>query len=266
MKFNTLLASVLLFVAWQILTGSMRNPNNPPTGKTGAPGETTCAQSGCHSGGSYTGTVMISGVPDTVVPNQSYTITVTNASNAEKAGFQLTCLDNANAKCGTLSSAAGVSIGTGSASKQYARQSAPKNLSGGTASWSFVWQAPATASGDHAKFYFTSLCANGNGGKTGDNVLTGIKEVALRTVSGTDETSLAAAIHVFPVPANDVLNIQLPDQKNGALALFDMAGRQVLNAQLESSNSLNISKLPAGRYLARIQVGKVVATKDIIVE
>jgi hypothetical protein len=266
MKINTLLASGLLFVAWQMLTGAKIDPNNPPTGKTGAPGETTCQQSGCHGGGSFAGTVTITGVPDTVLPNTTYPITLKNTSNATRAGFELTCLDNANAKCGTLTSAAGVSIGTGAASKQYARQSAPKTLSGGAASWTFNWKSPAAASGNVAKFYFVSLCANGNGGTSGDNVLTGTKQVVLATPSGTEETKLAESIKVFPVPAKDVMNIQLPDQKIGALSLFDMAGHQVLSAQLETANTLNISQLPAGRYLARIQVGKTFATKAIIVQ
>jgi len=266
MKINTLLASGLLFLSWQLLTGAKTDPNNPPTGKTGAPGETTCQQSGCHNGGSFTGTVTITGVPDTILPNTTYPITLKNASNATRGGFELTCLDNANAKCGTLSSATGVSIGTGSASKQYARQSSPKTLSGGAASWTFNWKSPATASGNLAKFYFVTLCANGNGGTSGDNVLTGTKQVVFAPVSGTEETKLAESIKVFPVPANDVLNIHLPDQKNGALSLFDMAGRQVLNTQLETVNTLNISQLPAGRYLARIQVGKIFATKAVVVE
>lgn len=87
----------------------MRDPNNPPTARTGAPGETTCGASGCHSGGTYTGSVTISGVPDTIVANQSYTVNLTNTSNAIRAGFELTCLDNSNAKCGTLSTGSGTS-------------------------------------------------------------------------------------------------------------------------------------------------------------
>ncbi|HND89426.1 MAG TPA: hypothetical protein PK971_13920, partial [Saprospiraceae bacterium] len=87
MSFRTTIACLSLFGLWLLLINSQTDPNNPPTARTGAPGETTCQASGCHSGGAFTGTVTISGVPDTAVYGQTYTITLTNASNCTRAGF-----------------------------------------------------------------------------------------------------------------------------------------------------------------------------------
>lgn len=87
-------ATFCLAILWFSLSSTIKDPSDPPMGNTGAPGETTCAQTGCHSGGVYTGTVALTGVPDTVTANTSYTLTLTNTSNAPRAGFQLVCLDS----------------------------------------------------------------------------------------------------------------------------------------------------------------------------
>ncbi len=137
--------------------------------------------------------------------NQSYTVTLLHSSNAVRAGFQLTCLDNNNAKCGTLTSSTGTSIGNNNLLvRQYIRQSTPKNLSNGAASWTFTWKAPGTAAGNLAKFYFTSLAANGNGNNNGDNVLVGTKTVVFPDNSvSTSEPDPKQWMHVYPTLVQD---------------------------------------------------------------
>jgi hypothetical protein len=122
------------------------------------------------------------------LPNQSYTITLSNTSNAVRAGFQLTCLDAANAYAGTLTNGTGTSIGTSnSTGRKYIRQSSPKTLSGGSTSWTFTWKAPASAAENKCTFYFVSLCANGNGNNSGDKVLVANESVVLKAVSAANE-------------------------------------------------------------------------------
>ncbi len=172
-------------LGWTLLTGF--DPNNPPTGRTGAPGETTCQNTDCHGTGSYTGTVEIAGIPDTVLPNATYALTLTNTSNAVKAGFELTSLNaGTNTMAGTLTAGTGVNIGTAANGRKYARQASPHTLSGGSTSWNFTWKAPAT--GDSITFYYVSLCANNNGHEDGDNVLVANKGVVVYNpvVSGTE--------------------------------------------------------------------------------
>lgn len=266
-KHNLLPVIAFLVCAWFGLTNSMRNPNNPPTAKTGAPGENTCAQSDCHSGGTFMGTVSISGVPDTVVANQTYTITLTNTSNAVRAGFQLTCFDDANAMCGTLTAGTGVNIGSGTAGKRYARQSAPKNLSNGSTSWTFTWKAPATASGNKATFYFVSLCSNNNGAKTGDNVLQANRSVVLQTTSPVTEPNALTALKFFPtLVQNHVLNIELLEEEKGQITVVDFSGKTVLQQTLSKVNQLNVSALPKGMYNASIVAGGKMAAKKFVVE
>lgn len=268
MKFKILPVLSLLLAAWFLLTNSMRNPNNPPLAQTGAPGETTCSTaSGCHTGGTFTGTVNISGVPDTVEANQTYNITITNTSNAIRAGFQLTCWDGANAMCGTLTAGTGVNIGSGTANKKYARQSSPRTLSGGSASWTFTWKAPASASGDKATFYFTSLCSNNNGQKTGDNAIQSNKMVVLRTTSTSIEPAQEAAVKFFPtLVQNNMLHLELLEAESGQIKVFDLNGKIVLQKNLTAVNDLNVNDLAKGIYTAHIIAAGKIATKKFVVE
>lgn len=265
MRIPTILAFAGLSVVWLSLTSL--DPSNPPTGKTGAPGESTCAQSGCHTGGNYTGTVTLNGLPDTVVASQAYTITLTNASNCVKTGFQLTCLNAANAKCGNLGNGTGVNIANGS-DRQYARQSSAKTMSNGMGSWNFTWTAPATLTGDSIKFYFVSLCANGNGNRTGDNVLVISKKVYFKSAtSAATDPEADRLVRLFPNPAHSVVRVQLAESQSGAISVFDNNGRKVLQSDLQSADTeLNISLLPAGIYTAEIRFGQRVAMKRLVIE
>lgn len=264
MRIPSTLVVLLLGVAWLSLTSL--DPSNPPTAKTGAPGEQTCAQSSCHTGGAFTGTVTLTGIPDTVVAGQAYTLTLTNASNAVKAGFQLTCLDGSNIKCGNLGTGMGVNITTASG-HQYARQSAAKTMSNGIGAWNFTWTAPATLNGDSLRFYFVSLCANGNGNRTGDNVLINSKKVNFKAAtSAAIDPEADRMVRIFPNPANDNLRIDLSNNASADVQLFDTNGRLVLRNTIDSGAQLNVAKLPDGYYTAEIRFDGRMAVKRIVVK
>ncbi|MCU0348000.1 MAG: T9SS type A sorting domain-containing protein [Saprospiraceae bacterium] len=259
MILKTLTFTLLPMAVFMVLSSTLIDPNNPPTGRTGAPGETTCQASGCHSGGSYAGNVGITGLPDTVVANQTYTITLTNESNAIRAGYQLTVLDEANSKAGILSAGTGSSIGN-AAGRQYVRQSSPKNLTNGAASWTFNWVAPESVENDSIHFYFATLCANSNGQKTGDNALKSVHSVVLPAiVSGTGELAKSPKIKLYPSPATDFVNVVFAGKS--AVEVLDINGKSVLSTTMESVKKLDISQLEAGFYVVKLESeGKFVAT------
>lgn len=263
MKINILFAVMALLAIWQTSTATLRDPNNPPTGRTGAPSETTCQASGCHSGGSYTGTVSISGVPDTIAPNTTYTVTLTNTSNAVRAGFELTCLDSANVKCGTLTAGTGCSTTT-AGGRQYVRQASPKTLSNGSTSWTFTWKSPVTAAGNSATFYFVSLAANGNGKESGDKVLQANKKVVLQQLVATNEPAVAFA-GVYATPQN-MLHVNLLNAYKGQLTVFDLQGKMVEKTTLEHENQLDMNHLNKGMYLAQVQAEGRSMTKKFMVQ
>lgn len=260
-------ATFCFAILWFTLSSNLRDPSNPPTGNTGAPNETTCAQSGCHSGGTFTGTVAISGVPDTVVANTIYTITLTNTSTAARAGFQMVCLDATNTQCGSFTIGTGASIGV-VGTKQYIRQSTPKILAAGSISWTFTWKAPATlaAANSPITFYFITLAANGDGGSNGDNILKSSKVVRFKAPSGSKEVDNSIAIKVFPNPTKDVLNIELLDSQNAQLTITDINGKILLIKDLtEKSSKISIAHLSKGLYNAQIQAGGKTVSKKIVV-
>ena len=113
MKTKLLKLSLLgLFTLTMIFGGLSRqrvlaDPDGAPTGRTGAPGETTCAASSCHTSfalNSGTGKVAISGLPASgYTPGQVIAVTVTmTQASIVRWGFELTALDDQGRAAGTL--------------------------------------------------------------------------------------------------------------------------------------------------------------------
>lgn len=257
--FVFLLAVVAVF-------NSAYNPSNPPTGRTGGPGELTCQASGCHGGGNFTGTVSISGVPDTVAAGQTYPIILTQASNAEAAGFQLMALDNANMRAGTLQQGSGSNVTTSFNGRQYVRQSFPKDLTGGTVSWTFNWTAPNSAAGNRITFYFSTLAANGNGGNDGDNVLINNRPVTLTPLVSTNDPQNEARVSITPTLVSEEVRIELLESATGYLHLFDQQGRLVREQSLSGVSTIPVADLPKGIYIVRVQAEGKLKSERIVVQ
>ncbi|MBC5772867.1 T9SS type A sorting domain-containing protein [Pontibacter sp. KCTC 32443] len=77
-----------------------------------------------------------------------------------------------------------------------------------------------------------------------------------------DEDPVAAAIQLYPNPTTGVVQV------NGlykAVSVFDVTGRQVYQQQRNAQvNSVDLRHLPAGMYTFRIDTGKSVITKKLI--
>lgn len=170
MKFKLLRIITFNFALLAMAYVLQSNNANPPDGFTGAPGESTCGS--CHSGGSFTGDVSISGFPSSINAGQAYPITITLTSTSGspvKGGFQCTVLNNSNNSVGSLaalSSDHGVS--TGGNGRQYVDQRNGKAFSGGTVSWTFQWTAPTGPNGLVITLYGVGNFTNGNGNSAGD--------------------------------------------------------------------------------------------------
>ncbi|MCC6413291.1 MAG: T9SS type A sorting domain-containing protein [Saprospiraceae bacterium] len=253
-----------MLALWFGLTTGMRNPQNPPLASTGAPGENTCQRSGCHGGGSFTGGVLLTGLPDTIVAGQVYSLTLTHNSNATRAGFQITCLDSLNVRAGTLAAGTGSNLASASG-RQYVRHSTFKTLSAGTTSWNFSWTAPDSAAGDFAKFYFTSLAANGNGNTSGDNVLTANKTVVFAATVSANDPGLERQVRIYPSPFTNQLTVELNEVSAATLRLFDTKGNLVSKKAIQSGTSeMNTAELPKGMYYAVITAGNRSTRKAVV--
>ncbi|MFN8339304.1 MAG: T9SS type A sorting domain-containing protein [Saprospiraceae bacterium] len=238
------------------------DPKNPPTGQTGAPSETTCSTaSGCHSGGTYTGTVALTGLPDQILPSTAYNVTVTLTSTCSRTGFELTVLDKSNAKCGTLTAGTNNNIKT-AGTREYARQTNPNTMSGGKSSYAFKWTSPASITGDSAIFYYVMLQANGDGGKSGDNVAKGKKTVGLIKTSATDET-LDIDLKIYPNPTSDFVTIHQNNDEALNVTCTNSAGKQLLSFDMDRTKTLDVRNLSAGQYFLQFRQGHQTVTKTI---
>ncbi len=264
MKIKSLLLYSFVLLVYIALTSSRYNPSNPPTGKTGAPSETTCVQSGCHGGGSFVGTVSVSGIPDTILPNVTYDVTLTQTSNAARAGFELTPLDGLNAKAGTLTAGSGSSVTTASG-RTYIRQNNPKTLSGGSTSWAFKWKSPAMCGNNLVTLWFSSLAANGNGGTSGDNVLVGSKSYVFTFPTATNEVSLNDAVNIYPNPASSSVNVFIPVE-SAQFEMYNLDGKLSLKQSIAKKSNIDVATLEKGIYITKITYDQKTITKKIIVQ
>ncbi len=189
MRNNLLKISIFLFFIALFLTFGLRgsrvtaNSAGPPLSRTGAPGELTCAISGCHLGNpvnSGGGTLTISGVPANYTPNQEVDITVTIVQSGRiRFGFQATVLDDQGRAAGTITVTEAAR--TQSFSGQVGQNLRPYIMHsfGGTSAngganqgrWTFRWRAPQQDVG-RITFHAAANAANNNGSESGDLIYT----------------------------------------------------------------------------------------------
>lgn len=143
-----------------------------PVGRSGAPGDGLCSD--CHSGGTYSGSIDLTGVPSNPVPGQIYDLTLelnVSSGSPVRGGFQVVALRDAN------NSQAGVwsnpdnssSLKTGSG-RVYFGHEPFRNFGGNTSvSWDAEWEAPNIT--DDVNFYMAGILANGNGSSGGDKIV-----------------------------------------------------------------------------------------------
>ncbi|MFM2269614.1 MAG: Secretion system C-terminal sorting domain [Bacteroidota bacterium] len=253
---------------WEVTTAL--DPTNPPTAATGAPTETTCSsRSGCHTGGAYTGTITYTGLPDTVVANATYTVTLRAAvANAVNTGFEVTSLDGANATSGTFTAGTGSGI-ISAGGRQYIRNTTRTSYAAGAAAWTFTWKAPATAATNRISFYHAVMAANGGGTTAGDNAISGSKTVVFKLASGVKDLN-PMQISVYPNPTSSFLTIKNESIPNGmptTVVISDFAGRIVLRKTLtDVVTTLDVEDWAKGAYSLRINDGKTTDTRQIILK
>lgn len=260
------LAVIIAFLVGGVgfMSSVLDEPKNPPLSRTGAPGELTCQTSDCHKGGSFVGTVNITGMPDTVLAGVKYSIVLTQTSNAARAGFELTAIDGSSKKAGNLTNGTGTSIASQN-NKEYIRQSLPKNLSNGSVSWSFSWTAPTSiTSSDSIKFYFVSLASDNSGKETGDNVLLGNKKVVLIPNTSIEDNQIEEWINIYSNHNNLIVD---SEDLIKSVMVNDLTGRLLKNIVINQEFNQQVTfGLEAGIYIIKVETksGKLHATKIAI--
>lgn len=281
---KTLALSLLLLILLFGSTSFIFKSSSGIAGRTGSPGEQTCAGGGCHSGGTFsTFSVAISANPsfslNQFVPGTIYTLSIdVSAMGCTKFGFGCEILNSLNANAGTMQAAGpGVKFLTAGNSRRNAVQTTPKTASG-IANFTFEWVAPLTDTS--ATIYVCGNAVNGNGSTSGDKpipaslYLTAFNDPTSHV--GIKETpSAIGQVMVFPNPAKDFLNvsIELKQSQSLDLILLDLNGRLIKTlfqgeqAAGKYSKILDVQDIPSGVYFLRINgEGKKLSQKLLLIE
>lgn len=207
----------------------------PPDGRTGAPGEGTCAA--CHSSfplNSGSGElVVLDGPGQGYEPGQTYRLRVALSDpDASRWGFELTSLDAANAAAGDLVSVdVNTQTSTAGTGREYVKHTSTGTALGQTGSneWSFDWIAPAEGIGA-VTLWFAGNAANGNFSNSGDRIYT--SSVTFEEAAATSAPPAVADARLLtnvPNPFNPSTRLRFEVDRSGPvrLEIVDLRGRRV---------------------------------------
>jgi hypothetical protein len=75
----------------------------------------------------------------------------------------------------------------------------------------------------------------------------------------------SASLRLYPNPATDMVKISgLKAGENYTVAVYDMRGQQLMQQQMQGTNTLSLNQLPTGQYLLRITRGDATETLKLI--
>jgi hypothetical protein len=160
-----------------VASGAAAYSGGPPNARTGAPGESTCAD--CHGNLNVGPGYASASGPATFLPGETLDIYVEVAHDGQQRwGFEITALDGSDQPVGqfVLVEPARTQLatepGTG---RQYAKQTAAGTDLGTpdvSPGWTVRWASPADPI-ESVTFYVAGNAADGNGSTSGDFIYTG---------------------------------------------------------------------------------------------
>ncbi|WP_111683919.1 endonuclease [Winogradskyella tangerina] len=71
-------------------------------------------------------------------------------------------------------------------------------------------------------------------------------------------------VRIYPNPAKDILNIDLQNNVDTTIEIYDILGKRILKRQINSEKRLNIQDLKSGIYILKITQGEASTTKRLI--
>ena len=259
---------------------------------TGAPGESTCAQSGCHANavvnqgnGINSHTFKNSSAIDVnyYLAEDTYSIEVKITQPfVSKYGFEIVALDDGDMNVGTW-------IITDPVRTWHQTTSDPSSLnrkyvtheidgtqptSTGESFWGFDWEAPVAGTGD-VTFYYCTNGTNNNNQSSGDTLYFSNFTISENAPSGlffnrlnTPKTSISY------LPKGNAIQAKIQAQQGDDLMIkiCDINGRQITSVNAKSSISgSNLIQLPieesitSGIYLVTVFVNNSGTTEKIFI-
>lgn len=223
---------------------------NPPQGRTGAPGESSCASATCHTGNNILiqGEVQVNGLPEQATPGSIYPLTVQLLQTSGalfRGGFQMTILANDENSTGMLLNPGSNSTVSHFGNRQYFEHEPAKSFDGESIiEYTVEWKAPDIFESDEAIVFLAANFTNGNASNTGDRIV-------LYSDSITTISSLPIQAEIIKLEKACLTHqqIDLTLQIGGGCPPYE-----VLWNNAQSADTL-LNVLP-GRYFAKITDSK----------
>lgn len=292
MKINTNLKKALVLICivviQQTLTGSfLLKLEGAHEGSTGAPGEKTCATSGCHadatvSPGTLVNKLIFNGGDSVYTPGATYPVKIQiSKTGIKRFGFQVTVLASSdNSYAGTLvvTEATRTQLQNGispNTSRKYIthKSAGAAAVSSGLGEWTFNWKAPATNIGP-IKFYYATNATNMNNQNTGDQVFLSSFEIKPKTATSVDEDTEKEFFNAYYSIQSKQLFVSYDHVPTGhaKIEIRDIEGRLIQSNELGNTNNsaknlaVNLnSNLSSGIYLVTYRVENTMISKKIYI-
>jgi hypothetical protein len=254
-----------LFLPFLAIAGAivlLNFANEPPTGKTGAPGDGTCLD--CHVTAEFNGSTgdirLDYDNGTTYEPDSTYTLRLSLSQlGAQYFGFSMTALDSTGAGILNLDYRDSIRMhGVNMSSRRYLMHKdarASVNVRTDSAFWEFDWTAPASTAGP-VTFYFIGHANDSAGisidGHVHNDSLTLHPAGHLTGIEGEQKP----LVHVFPNPALSGQEITLRNAGEFShYAIYSLAGIEVqrgaLNMAIETQQ-VQLRQHSSGIYLLHI--------------
>jgi hypothetical protein len=269
--FVTTLGALIFMASYTVLKTSGSHP-----GSTGAPGDLTCAQYGCHVKSSVmqdaglVNTLLFSSNDTTYIPGNTYTLALqVTLPNIQKFGFELVALkDSTNTNIGNfiLMDPVRTQILNYQATATDLRYSVTHQSAGtttataGAIEWKMKWTAPPANVGP-ITFWYATNCTNNDGQNTGDSIFLSSFQIKPHVQStGLKEESKIKNLNVRYDREQQTLQFSFKSAQvqDAQVVIYDINGKLVLDQKIQTLNSEQDYKLrmpdnlPKGAYIVKL--------------
>ncbi len=236
-----------------------------PAGRTGAPGDLTCADGGCHVSNAVNsgdGSVVIE-APATYDGGSPIDLVVrTSKPGAARFGFQITVRDTNGAMSGRFEVTDGTQFSDFGLAT-YVTHAATAPRAADTYQWLIRW-VPPTENATDVTFYAAGNAANGDDTNFNDYIYTTSAAVTFAGNTAVESQTFPERLTLktaFPNPADRAVAIAFSLDISSTVKsfLYDGVGRVVAQSESEFFSAgegeitLDTAALPAGMYSYRVE-------------
>ncbi|MGE0568427.1 MAG: choice-of-anchor V domain-containing protein [Bacteroidia bacterium] len=278
--------SLLLFTNYTVF----RKTAGSHPGSNGAPGDQTCAASGCHADAMITPsavnncTLIFSSQDSSYVPGATYNVTVQTKGIIPTSKFGFECVaikDNGNLNIGQFSitdfnpiRTQIVNYPSGSETRYSVTHTSAGTpaLSANFSQWTFDWTAPPVNEGT-ITFYYATNCTNNDAANTGDAIFLNTFQIHPANTTLVKDLADQYDLQTSFDRSNNAfkLKFDLKGTRNVQISVLDINGKVIYNGPsevLSNEQDKHITiknKLSSGSYIVLIQIEEQKVTKKLAI-